>query len=216
MEAALDKMMMTDQHQHSDGLLQEFYTMTQRANEPIGKYAVQLNLAAGKVRLQSQEALGSREEERGRLLMDRLLWSMNPKLQGRVAHMVDGKAIWDQPNYWQLVKFAVEKKAEINFDDARKVAKPKVTMHFKYDWKRASLPVNPTVWMAVATPEEDPGLEDNTPPRSEDSDSGESYKAPSDDVSISTGDIEITVRVAHASEAFSGRCFHCGKEGHRF
>ena len=28
-EVALNKMMMTDQHQHSDGLLQEFYAMTQ-------------------------------------------------------------------------------------------------------------------------------------------------------------------------------------------
>ena len=38
-EGALDKMMMTNQHQHSDWLLQEFYTMTQRTNDPIGKYA---------------------------------------------------------------------------------------------------------------------------------------------------------------------------------
>ena len=49
-EAALDKMTMTDQHQYSDGLLQEFYAMTQGGNKPIGKYAVHLNLAAGKVR----------------------------------------------------------------------------------------------------------------------------------------------------------------------
>ena len=72
-EAALNKMMMTDQHQHSDGLLQEFYVMTQRTNEPIGKYAMHLNLTASKVRLQSREALGSNEEERGRLLINRLL-----------------------------------------------------------------------------------------------------------------------------------------------
>ena len=69
-EVALDKMMMTNQHQHSNGLLQEFYAMIQRANEPIGKYTMHLNLAAGKVRLQSREALGSSEEERGRLLID--------------------------------------------------------------------------------------------------------------------------------------------------
>ena len=61
-EAALNKMMMTDQH--SNGLSQEFYVMTHRTNEPIGKYTVCLNLAAGKVRLQSREALGSNEEER--------------------------------------------------------------------------------------------------------------------------------------------------------
>ena len=29
-------------------------------------------------------------------------------------------------------------------------------------------------------------------------------------------DIEVTVRVAHASEAFSGKCFCCDKVGHRF
>ena len=72
-EAALDKMMMTDQHHHSDRLLQEFYVMTQRANEPTGKYTMHLDLAASKVRLQSREALGSNKEERGRLLIDRLL-----------------------------------------------------------------------------------------------------------------------------------------------
>ena len=129
-EAALDKMMMTDQHQHSDGLLQEFYAVTQRANEPIGKYAVHFNLAASKVRLQSREALGSNEEERGRLLIDCLLQSINPKLRGRVGHIVDGKAVHERPDYWCLVKFAVEKEAEINFDEAKKVSKPKAMTHF--------------------------------------------------------------------------------------
>ena len=132
-EAALNKMMMTNQHQHSDGLLQEFYVMTQRANKPIGKYAMCLNLAAGKVRLQSREALGSNEEERVRLLIDHLLRSMNPKLRGRVAHIVDGKAMHERPDYWHLVKFAVEKEAEINFDEAKKVSKPKATTHFQFD-----------------------------------------------------------------------------------
>ena len=43
---------------------------TQRQNKPIGKYAVRLDLATGKARLQSMEALGSTEEERGKLLID--------------------------------------------------------------------------------------------------------------------------------------------------
>ena len=81
-EESLNKMRQTNQHQHSNGLLQEFYAMTQRHNEPIGKYAVRLDLATGKVRLQSMEALGSTEEKRGRLLIHHLLQSMNPKLQG--------------------------------------------------------------------------------------------------------------------------------------
>ena len=48
---ALNKMKQTDHHQHSGGLLQEFYAMTQRHNESIGKYAVRLDMAAGKVQL---------------------------------------------------------------------------------------------------------------------------------------------------------------------
>ena len=143
-EVALNKMvmmmMMTDQHQHSDGLLQEFYTITQRTNKPIGKYAVQLSLAAGKVCLQSREALSMSEDERSRLLIDCLLRSMNPKLRGCVAHMVDGKAVHNRPDYWQLVKFAVKKEAEINFDETKKVSKPKATTHFRFDQKKASEP----------------------------------------------------------------------------
>ena len=34
---ALNKMKQTDHHQHSDGLLQEFYAVTQKHNESIGK-----------------------------------------------------------------------------------------------------------------------------------------------------------------------------------
>ena len=71
------------------------------------------------------EVLGSTEEERGRLLIDHLLQSMNPKVQGQVAHVVNGKVAHDRPTYWQLVKFAVKKEAEINFDEAKKALKPK-------------------------------------------------------------------------------------------
>ena len=129
-EAALNKMMMTDQHQHSNRLSQEFYAITQRANKPIGKYAMHLDLAASKVRLQSMETLGSNEEERGRLLINHLLRSMNPKLRGCMAHIVNGKTMHERPDYWCLVKFAVEKEAKINFDEAKKVSKPKATTHF--------------------------------------------------------------------------------------
>ena len=77
---ALEKMKQTDQQQHTDGFSQEFYAMTQKHNEPIGRYAVRLDMADDKVRLQSQEALGSTSEEWDRLLVDRLPQSMNPKL----------------------------------------------------------------------------------------------------------------------------------------
>ena len=189
--------------------------MTQRHNEPIGKYAIRLNLAVGKVRLQSMEALGSTEEERRGLLIDHLLQSMNPKLQGRVAHVVDGKAAHDRPTYWQLVKFAVKKEAEINFDKAKKAPKPKITMHFHFDCKKLSLPVNPIVQMVAPAPEEDAGEEEATPQPSEDSDSGKSYEA-QDDLSVSPGDVEVAIRIVCASRAFSGRCFRCNKVGHWF
>ena len=46
---ALNKMKQTDQQQHSDGLLQEFYAMTQKHNKPREWYAVRLDIAADKV-----------------------------------------------------------------------------------------------------------------------------------------------------------------------
>ena len=60
---ALNKMKQMDHHQHSDGLLQKFYAMTQKHNEAMGKYAVRLNMAASKVWLQSREALGGTHDE---------------------------------------------------------------------------------------------------------------------------------------------------------
>ena len=47
--------------------------MPQKHNEPIGWFAVRLDIAAGKVQLQSREALGSTPEERAGLLVDWLL-----------------------------------------------------------------------------------------------------------------------------------------------
>ena len=82
---ALNKMKQTDQQQHSKGLLQEFYAMTQK-HEPIGQYAVRLDMAASKVQLQC-----------------------------RVAHLVNRKAANQRPAYYNLIKFALEKEAEINF-----------------------------------------------------------------------------------------------------
>ena len=45
---------------------------------------------------------------------------MNPKLWARVAHVVDGKVADQRPAYYDLIKFAVQKEAEINFDEAKK------------------------------------------------------------------------------------------------
>ena len=83
---------------------------------------------------------------------------MNPKLQARVAHVVDRKAAGQRPAYYDLVKFAVEKEVEINFDQARKTrdstSKPKATMHFHFSNKKSMLPTTPAVWMVAPAPEE--------------------------------------------------------------
>ena len=70
--------------------------------------------------------------------------------------------------------------------------------------------------MVAPAPEEDLDPEDATPPQTKDSDSSESYEVSPDNASISARDIEVAVRLAHASEAFSGKCFHCGKVRHHF
>ena len=70
--------------------------------------------------------------------------------------------------------------------------------------------------MVAPVPEEEVTIEETMPQPSEDSHSDESYEAQPDDMSVSTGDIEIVIRVACASEAFSRRCFRCNKVGHHF
>ena len=174
---ALEKMKQTDQQQHSDSLLQEYYAMTHKHNEPIGQYAVRLDMAAGKVQLQSQEALGSTPEEWGRLLVDHLLQSMNPKSRARVTYLVDGKAAHQRPASYQLVKFAVEKEAQINFDEAKKTRdstlKQKATMHSGFN-NKSMLPATPVVRIVAPAPEEGSGEREVTPLPSKESDSGES------------------------------------------
>ena len=76
--------------------------------------------------------------------------------------------------------------------------------------------MNPTVWIVAPAPEKEVTTEETMLQPSEDSDSGELYEAQPDDMPVSTGDIEIGVRVACASEAFLGGCFRCNKVRHRF
>ena len=153
-------------------------------------------------------------------MVDHLLWSMNPKLQARVAHVVDSKTANRKPAYYDLIKIAVEKEAEINFDEAEKTRsstlKPKTMIHFHFNSKKSVLPVTPTVWMVALAPEEGSGEGEVTPLLSKESDSSKSYEATQDDTTISQGNVEIAVRVAQASETYTGQCFRCNKVGHRF
>ena len=134
-----------------------------------------------------------------------------------MAHVVDGKAD-ETPAYYDLINFAVQKEAEINFDEAKKsrdsTSKPKAIMHFCFKHRKSPLPTTPAVWMVAQAPEEGSDEGEATPLPSEESDSSKSYEAVQDDTTISQGDVEIAVRVAQASEAFTGRCFRCNKFGH--
>ena len=180
----------------------------------IGKYAVRLDMAVGKVQLQSREALGGTPGERERLLVNCLFQSMKPKLQARVAIVVDRKAAGQRPAYYDLIKFAVEREAKINFDEAKKTrdstSKPNATTYFSFSNKKSMLPATPAVQMVAPAPEEGSGEGEATPLPSEESDNGELYEA-TQDTTISEGNVEIAVRVAQASEAFTGRCFRCNK-----
>ena len=62
----------------------------------------------------------------------------------------------ERPDYCCLVKFVVEKEAEVNFDKAKKVSKPKATTPFLFDQKKSKLP---TVWMVAPAPEEEVAIE---------------------------------------------------------
>ena len=132
---------------------------------------------------------------------------MNPKLQARVAHLIDSKAANQRPPYYNLVKFAAKKEVEINFDEAKKTrdstSKPKAMMHFHFSSKKSMLPTTPAVQMVAPAPEEGFGGE-ATPLPSEESGSAESYKATQDDATVSQGNVEIAVRVAQAAETFTG------------
>ena len=70
--------------------------------------------------------------------------------------------------------------------------------------------------MVTSAPEEGSGKVGTTPFLREESDSGKSYEAGQEDTTISQGDVEIAVRVAQVSEAFTGQCFRCNKVGHQF
>ena len=132
---------------------------------------------------------------------------MNPKLQARVAHLVYGKAANQRPAYYDLIKFAVKKEVEINFEAKKtrdSTSKPKAMTHFHFNSKKSTLPVTPAVWMVAPAPEEGSGEGEATPLLSEESDSGKSYQATQDDATIFQGDVEIAVRVAQVSETLTG------------
>ena len=68
----------------------------------------------------------------------------------------------------------------------------------------SGLPATPAIQMVAPAPEDETGTEKNTPQPNEESDSGKSYEVMQEDTRTSDGDMEIAVRVAHTTEAFTG------------
>ena len=105
---------------------------------------------------------------------------MDPKLQVRVAHVVDGKATDQRPAYYDLTKFVVQKEAEINFNEVKKTrdstSKPKATTHFHFNPKKSGLPATPAVQTVAMAPEEGSSEGEATPLPSEEINSSESYE----------------------------------------
>ena len=132
--------------------------------------------------------------------------------------MVDGKAVDQRPTFYDLVKFAVQKEAEVNFDEAKKIreltSKPKDTSHFHFNHKKSGMPATPAVQMVAPALKGEPSEGEATPLSSEDSGSAESYEAMQEDTVVSQGEVEIAVRVAQATLTFTGQCFRCNKVGH--
>ena len=135
-----------------------------------------------------------------------------------MAYLIDSKAANQRPAYYDLIKFAVKKEAEINFDKAKKTrdltSKPKALMHFHFNSKKFMLLTISAMQMVVPAPEEGSGKGEATPLPSEESDSDKSYEAIQDDSTVSQGDVEIAVRVVQASKTFTGQCFRCNKVRH--
>ena len=80
----------------------------------------------------------------------------------------------------------------------------------------------PSAKMVAPAPEENDYLPSVEQLGKEDSDSGESYTV-NDEPAISTvedgvseADLEVVLRVTHFMEDMTGKCFHCGQEGHRW
>ena len=96
-----------------------------------------------------------------------------------------------------MVKFAIQKEAEISFDELKRAkdstTMPKATSHFRFNCKKSGLPATPAVQMVALVPEGETSTEENTPLPSEESDSGESYEATQEDTPVFEGDVEIAV-----------------------
>ena len=80
-----------------------------------------------------------------------------------MAHLVDGKAANQRPAYYDLIKFAVEKEVEINFDEAKTIWK-RVKNNRSLSKLQEKVRIREAkVWVANATGQEPPKFKDHTP-----------------------------------------------------
>ena len=127
-----------------------------------------------------------------------------------IAHQINEIPADKWPGYCRLAEFAVQKEKEILAEksqckDSTQQAPRGTSVFQKPNWPAQKQ--MPSARMVAPAPEED----DYPPPAEQlgkkDSDSSESY--------VATEEAVIS-RVAQVTEDMMGRCFYCGKEGHRF
>ena len=141
----------------------------------------------------------------------------------RIAHQIDGVPANRLPGYYGLVEFAVEKEKEIlavrqQCKESTHQTSRGTSIFQKPNWTAQKQ--TPSARMVVPVPEEEDYLPSVGQLGREDSDSRESY-AVNDEPAISTVedgvsevDLEVVLRVTHVTEDMTGKCFHCGQEGH--
>ena len=158
-------------------------------------------------------------------MQDRFHKSIDNEIRMQIVHQIDGVPADKWPGYYGLVEFAVEKEKEIlaersqHKDSTHQV--PRGTSVFG----KPNCPARklmPSARIVAPAPEEDDYSPLEEQSEREDSDSGKSYVATEKLVvstvegGVSEGDLEAVFRVARVMEDMTGRCFCCGKEGHRF
>ena len=157
-------------------------------------------------------------------MQDRFLKSIDNEIRMQIAHRIDGVSTDRQPGYYGLVEFTVKKEKEILAErqqckESTHQTSGGTSIFWKPNWT-AQKPM-PSARMVVPAPEDDylPSVEQLG---REDSDSGESYTV-NDEPAITTiqdgvseVDLKFILRVIHISEDITGKCFHCGQEGHQW
>ena len=180
-----------------------------------------LDPVANKVHKRFPGQLGNSDAAIEELMQDRFLKSID----NEIRMWINGVPADSWPGYYGLVEFAVEKEKEILAERQQCKESIHLTSQSTFIFQKPNWPAQkpmPSARIVAPAPEEDDYLPSEKQLGREDSDSGESY-AVNDEPAISTVedgvsevDLEVILRGTHITEDMTGKCFHCGQEGHRW